>query len=134
MLKQQDRMLDAMFQALADPSRRSMIERLSRGPASVTELAKPLAMSMPAVMQHLTVLETSGIVSTSKVGRVRSCQLAPTALSTAEQWINARRREWEQRFDRLDALLAAGAPTAVAPTASDIPAAAAHLEKEKNND
>jgi DNA-binding transcriptional ArsR family regulator len=106
MLKQLDP-LDAMFQALADPSRRSMIERLSRGPASVSELAAPLKMSMPAVMQHLTVLEVSGIVSTSKIGRVRSCQLAPAALSAAEQWINERRLVWEQRLDRLGALLEA---------------------------
>lgn len=104
MLKQLDP-LDAMFQALADPSRRSMIERLSRGPASVSELAAPLKMSMPAVMQHLTVLETSGIVRTSKTGRVRSCQLEPAALTAAEQWINERRMLWEQRFDRLAALL-----------------------------
>ena len=105
MLKQLDP-LDAMFQALADPSRRSMIERLSRGPASVSQLAEPLAMSMPAVMQHLTVLEASGIVRTSKTGRVRSCELAPAALTTAEAWIHDRRLVWEQRLDRLEVLLA----------------------------
>ena len=105
MLKQLDP-LDAMFQALADPSRRSMIERLSRGPASVSQLAEPLAMSMPAVMQHLTVLEASGIVRTSKTGRVRSCELAPAALTTAETWIQDRRRVWEQRLDRLEVFLA----------------------------
>lgn len=105
MLKQLDP-LDAMFQALADPSRRSMIERLSRGPASVSQLAEPLAMSMPAVMQHLTVLEASGIVRTSKTGRVRSCELAPAALTAAEVWIHDRRLVWEQRLDRLEVLLA----------------------------
>ena len=105
MLKQLDP-LDAMFQALADPSRRSMIERLSRGPASVSQLAEPLAMSMPAVMQHLTVLEASGIVRTSKTGRVRSCELAPAAFTAAQTWIQDRRLVWEQRLDRLEILLA----------------------------
>ncbi len=95
-----------MFQALADPSRRSIVERLSRGPASVSELAKPLPMSMPAVMQHLNVLESSGIIRTSKTGRVRSCQLEPAALSVAETWINDRRTIWEERLDRLGAFLA----------------------------
>ena len=99
--------LDAMFQALADPSRRSMVERLSRGSASVSELAAPLAMSMPAVMQHLAVLEASGIVRSTKVGRVRSCQLEPAALTAAEQWMSQQRLLWEQRLDRLGAMLAA---------------------------
>jgi DNA-binding transcriptional ArsR family regulator len=97
--------LDLAFQALADPTRRAMIERLTRGPASVSELARPLAMSLPAVMQHLAVLETSGLVRSEKIGRVRTCQIQPQALSEAEQWINARRREWEQRLDRLGAYL-----------------------------
>ena len=110
MLKQLDP-LDAMYQALADPSRRSMVERLSRGPASVSELAAPLAMSMPAVMQHLTVLEASGLVTTKKIGRVRSCQLEPLALTAAEHWINERRRVWEGRLDRLAALLESTVPT-----------------------
>ena len=105
MLKQLDP-LDAMFQALADPSRRSMIERLSRGSATVSELAEPLAMSMPAVMQHLTVLEQSGLVRSSKTGRVRSCTLEPAALSAAETWINQRRLFWMQSLDRLGAMLA----------------------------
>jgi len=99
--------LDAMFQALADPSRRSMVERLTRGSASVSELAEPLDMSMPAVMQHLAVLEASGIVRTSKIGRVRSCQLEPAALTAAEQWMSQQRLVWEQRLDRLGAMLAA---------------------------
>ena len=96
-----------MFQALADPSRRSMVERLSRGSASVSELAEPLAMSMPAVMQHLAVLEASGIVRSTKIGRVRSCQLEPAALTAAEQWMSQQRLVWEQRLDRLGAMLAA---------------------------
>jgi DNA-binding transcriptional ArsR family regulator len=98
--------LDLMFQALADPARRSMVERLSRGPASVSELARPLAMSLPAVMQHLAMLEAGGIVSSEKVGRVRTCQIHPEALSVAEQWINQRRTQWERRLDRLGDFLA----------------------------
>ena len=99
--------LDLMFQALADPSRRIMVERLSRGPASVSELARPLAMSLPAVVQHLQVLEASGLVRSEKVGRVRTCRIEPTALRAAEQWINERRTTWERRLDRLGEYLAA---------------------------
>jgi DNA-binding transcriptional ArsR family regulator len=93
--------LDVLFAALADPSRRSMIDRLSRGSASVSELAAPLAMSLPAVQQHLNVLESSGIVSTTKIGRVRSCSLEPDVLSQAQQWIADRRTLWANRLDRL---------------------------------
>lgn len=93
--------LDLAFQALADPARRAMLERLSRGPASVSELARPLAMSLPAVMQHLAVLEGSGLVASEKIGRVRTCRIEPAAVSLAEQWLNARRAEWERRLDRL---------------------------------
>ena len=77
------------------------MERLSQGPASVSDLARPLAMSLPAVMQHLGVLEGSGLVRSEKTGRVRTCRIEPQALSLAEQWINARRTEWERRLDRL---------------------------------
>ncbi len=93
--------LDLAFQALADPTRRAMVERLSRGPASVSELARPLAMSLPAVMQHLAVLEGSGLVVSQKIGRVRTCRIDAAALSQAEEWINARRTEWARRLDRL---------------------------------
>jgi DNA-binding transcriptional ArsR family regulator len=93
--------LDLTFQALADPTRRSMVERLSRGPASVSELARPFAMSLPAVVQHLAMLEGSGLVRSEKVGRVRTCRMQPAALSLAEQWFNQRRAEWDQRLDRL---------------------------------
>lgn len=99
--------LDLMFQALADPSRRAMVERLCRGPASVSQLAEPLAMSLPAVVQHLQVLEASGLVRTEKVGRVRTCHIEPGALRTAEHWINERRTSWEQNLDRLGQYLAA---------------------------
>ena len=97
--------LDLMFQALADPSRRAMVERLSRGPASVSQLAEPLAMSLPAVVQHLQLLEASGLVATQKIGRVRSCSLYAPAMCMAEQWINDRRLEWQRRLDRLGAYL-----------------------------
>ena len=102
--------LDLMFQALADPGRRMMVERLSRGPASVSELAKPMAMSLPAVVQHLQVLEASGLIRTQKVGRVRTCQIEPGALQLAEQWIKERRTLWERRLDRLGDFLAETAP------------------------
>jgi DNA-binding transcriptional ArsR family regulator len=102
--------LDQVFHALADPTRRAMVERLTRGPASVSELAKPLAMSLPAVVQHLQVLEGSGLVRTEKVGRVRTCTIAPEALSQAERWINERRTLWERRLDRLGEYLAATGP------------------------
>jgi DNA-binding transcriptional ArsR family regulator len=93
--------LDRLFHALADPARRQMVERLSRGPAPVSELAQPLPMSLPAVMQHLDVLVAAGLVRSEKVGRVRTCTVDPHALSLAEQWINARRIEWGHRLDRL---------------------------------
>lgn len=106
MLNQQPTNLDLMFQALADPTRRAMIDRLSRGPASVSELAKPFAMSLPAVVQHLAALENSGLVSSQKVGRVRTVQMQPEALSLAEQWLNDRRTMWVKRLDRLGDFLA----------------------------
>src|SRR5215469_13299738 len=93
--------LDATFAALADAGRRSMLSQLTRGPASVSKLARPLSMSLPAVMQHLAVLEQAGLVRSQKLGRVRLCRLEPQALSQAEQWISQRRGEWELRLDRL---------------------------------
>ena len=89
---------DRLFHALADPARRQMVERLSRGPASVSELAKPFAMSLPAVVQHIQVLEASGLVSSEKVGRVRTCRLDGETLSVAEQWLAARRAGCERRL------------------------------------
>ena len=97
--------LDLTFQALADPARRAMLERLSRGPAAVSELAQPLTMSLPAVLQHLTVLENAGLVTSAKTGRVRTCQLGGPALAQAQDWLNARKAEWEARFDRLETYL-----------------------------
>ena len=83
-----------------------MVERLCRGPASGSELARPLTMSLPAVVQHLRVLEASGLVRSEKVGRVRTCRVAPGALRTAEQWIADRRTTWERRLERLGEYLA----------------------------
>ena len=97
--------LDRTFHALADPSRRSIIVRLSRGPASVSELAEPLSMSLPAVMQHLQVLETSGIVRSEKAGRVRTCRLEPAPMLTVQEWIGRHRATWEGRLDRLGDVL-----------------------------
>jgi DNA-binding transcriptional ArsR family regulator len=93
--------LDRLFHALADPARRAMVERLTRGSAPVSELARPLPMSLPAAMQHLGVLEAAGLVRSEKIGRVRTCSIQTATLSMAEQWINARRQEWDQRLDRL---------------------------------
>jgi DNA-binding transcriptional ArsR family regulator len=98
--------LDRVFQALADPTRRSLVERLSLGPASVSTLAQPLSLSLPAVMQHLQVLEASGLVRSQKVGRVRTCRIEPAALRPVEQWIASRRTSWERRLDRLGDYLA----------------------------
>ena len=97
--------LDLAFQALADPARRAIVERLTRGPASVSELAKPLPMSLPAVMLHLKVLEESGLVTSRKEGRVRTCRIEPKMLSQAEQWVSERRRMWERNLDRLGQFL-----------------------------
>jgi DNA-binding transcriptional ArsR family regulator len=98
--------LDRVFQALADGTRRDIVARLVSGPASVSQLAQPLAMSLPAVMQHLQVLESCGLVRSEKVGRVRTCRIEPQVLRTAEEWIAHQRTSWEQRLDRLDDLLA----------------------------
>ena len=98
--------VDVVFHALSDANRRAMIDRLLDGPASVSELARPLTISLPAVVQHLHVLEGSGVVRSHKVGRVRTCELQPLALDTAERWISERRALWEARLDRLGEFLA----------------------------
>jgi DNA-binding transcriptional ArsR family regulator len=98
--------LDGWFHALADGARRGMVDRLCRGPASVSELAKPLSMTLSAVVQHLQVLEASGLVRTRKEGRVRTCELDTSALQSAERWLAGRRSVWEARFDRLGEYLA----------------------------
>jgi len=100
-----DHSLDRVFQALADPSRRAMVERLCEGPASVSELARPFPMTLAAVVQHVQVLEASGLVRSEKVGRTRTVSIEPPALRTAEQWIGQRRTTWERRLDRLGEFL-----------------------------
>ena len=97
--------LDKAFAALADPARRAMVERLVQGPATVSELAKPLPMSLPAAMLHLKVLEESGLVTSQKLGRVRTCRIDARVLSQAEQWVGERRQMWERSLDRLEAYL-----------------------------
>lgn len=105
----QDQRLDAVFRALAEPARRAIVLRLSRGSASVSELAGPLDMSLAAVVQHVQALEQSGLVKTHKVGRVRTCTLDPAAIALAEGWLGQRRQQWETHFDRLGDLLAGDA-------------------------
>jgi len=98
--------LDLVFRALGDRTRRALVERLVHGPASVSELAEPLTMSLAAVVQHLQVLETAGIVRSEKVGRVRTCRIEPAMLRAGEQWLQSRRTTWESRLDRLGDFLA----------------------------
>ena len=97
--------LDRAFQALGDPTRRAIVEKLAGGPASVSELAAPLPMSLPGVMLHLKVLEQSGLVRSEKKGRVRICRIAPDVLALAETWVSERRLMWERNLDRLGAML-----------------------------
>ena|SRR5580698_1996319 len=98
--------IDRVFHALGDPMRRAIVEKLSHGPITVSRLAKPLEITLAAVVQHVQVLEKSGLVRTTKVGRVRTCRMEPAGLSIAEQWIGERRSLWERRLDRLGTLLA----------------------------
>src|ERR1700688_983934 len=110
--------IDVVFHALSDANRRAMIDRLLDGPASVSELARPLAISLPAVVQHLHVLEASCVVRSHKVGRVRTCEIEPLALSTAERWISERRATWEARLDRLGGFLASDTDESAPPRQS----------------
>lgn len=98
--------VDRVFHALGDPTRRAILERVSQGPVSVSSLAGPLRITVAATVQHVQVLEKSGLVHTTKVGRVRTCRMEQKGLSVAEQWINERRSLWERRFDWLGELLA----------------------------
>jgi DNA-binding transcriptional ArsR family regulator len=95
-----------VFHALGDPTRRQIVDQLSHGPASVSELAAPLPISLPAVVQHLRVLQECGLVDSEKVGRVRTCRVRPATMRRAEDWIAERRAEWERRLDRLGEFLA----------------------------
>jgi DNA-binding transcriptional ArsR family regulator len=98
--------IDRVFHALGDPSRRAILEKLSQRPMSVSRLAEPLGITLAAVVQHLQVLEESGLVETEKVGRVRTCHIESAGLAVAEKWISDRRSIWERRLDRLGDLLA----------------------------
>lgn len=111
--------LDLIFQALADPARRAMVEQLTRRPATVSELARPLPMSMPAVFQHLQLLEGAGLVRSEKVGRVRTCRIEPAALRLAEAWIGAQQTTWEMRLERLGEVLNRPTGTNVAEEVQD---------------
>jgi DNA-binding transcriptional ArsR family regulator len=97
--------LPRLFHALGDPTRRSIVERLSRGPLPASQLAVPLAITLTAVIQHLAVLERSGLVRTEKEGRVRTCRLDPTGLAAVERWAQTQRTAWEKRLDRLAAIV-----------------------------
>jgi DNA-binding transcriptional ArsR family regulator len=97
--------IESVFHALGDPTRRAILEKLSKGPMSVSRLAEPLDITLAAVVQHLQVLEESGLVQTEKVGRVRTCRIEPAGLDVAQEWIGDRRSLWERRLDRLGGLL-----------------------------
>ena len=113
--------LDRVFQALADPGRRLMVERLTEGPASVSELGRPLAMSLAAILQHVQVLEASGLVRSQKTGRTRTCSINPAALRSAERWMSERRTICERRLDRLGDYLAERADSPDTPSARSSP-------------
>jgi DNA-binding transcriptional ArsR family regulator len=116
MLQYQSEPLNRAFQALADPGRRAMVERLSIGPASVSELAAPLPMTLSAVVQHLKILEEAGLVRSEKVGRVRTCRLEISVMTTVERWIAERKRFWDRQYDQLEAYLAATADRSEEPS------------------
>ncbi|MBC8071320.1 MAG: helix-turn-helix transcriptional regulator [Deltaproteobacteria bacterium] len=97
--------LDRAFGALADATRRAIVERLAQGPATVSEIAGPLSISLPAISHHLRALEHGGLIRSEKVGRVRTCRIEPAALRTVEAWMSARRAHWEHRLDRLETFL-----------------------------
>lgn len=98
----QSAQLDRVFQSLADPTRRAVLERLSAGPAAVSELARPFHMALPSFTQHLNVLEETGLVKSRKLGRVRTYQIAPRPLQQAQSWLEKQRAHWEGRLDQLD--------------------------------
>jgi DNA-binding transcriptional ArsR family regulator len=101
----QSKLLDRTFAALSDPTRRDILERLSYGPASISELSRPFDISLPGVMKHIRILEGAGLVTTEKKGRTRECRLGPEQMDDASRWIETRRRQWERRLDRLEAIV-----------------------------
>ncbi len=98
--------LDRTFSALADPTRRDILERLGRGPASITELAHPLGISLPGLLKHVRILEEADLVRTEKTGRTRECRLGPAGLEDVEAYVEEHRRRWERRIDRLESYIA----------------------------
>jgi DNA-binding transcriptional ArsR family regulator len=105
-MPQEAPVLDRLFQALADPTRRAVVERLGQGPAATSELARPFAMALPSFLQHLEMLERAGLVASAKQGRVRTYRLTPQPLEAAEDWMTAQRRLWERRLDQFDEYVA----------------------------
>ena len=101
----QSQVLDRTFSALSDPTRRDILERLTRGPASISELARPTGISLPGVLKHVRILEEANLVTTEKRGRTRECRLGPEQMDDATTWIEAQRRQWERRLDRLEAII-----------------------------
>lgn len=104
-MSKHDPRLDAVFHAMADPTRRAVVERLMRGPASVSDLAAPHGIALPTFLKHLKVLEASGLVRSEKTGRIRTCHIEAAPIAAAEDWLSRQRRVWDQRLDRLDALV-----------------------------
>jgi len=107
--------LDRAFHALSDPTRRALVSRLTAGPASVSDLARPFDATLASIVQHVQVLEASGLITTEKVGRTRTCRISADAVARVEGWLSERRRTWERNFDRLGALLESGASSPAAP-------------------
>ena len=101
----QSQLLDRTFSALSDPTRRDILERLTRGPASISELARPTGISLPGVLKHVRILEEANLVTTEKRGRTRECRLGPEQMDDATTWIESQRRQWERRLDRLEAII-----------------------------
>ncbi|MGB6309779.1 MAG: metalloregulator ArsR/SmtB family transcription factor [Steroidobacteraceae bacterium] len=104
--------LDRAFQALSDPTRRAMLDRLTRGPATVSDLALPFDVTLAAIVQHIQILESSGLIVTAKIGRTRTCRVSSETLARVEGWLTERRHIWESRFDRLGVLLESSEPAA----------------------
>jgi DNA-binding transcriptional ArsR family regulator len=102
---EQSAILDKAFHALSDPTRRAMLEQLTRGPATVSDLARPFDVTLASIVQHIQILEGSGLIVTAKMGRTRTCQVSSDAIARVESWLSERREIWERRFDRLGALL-----------------------------
>ncbi|PTM53453.1 ArsR/SmtB family transcription factor [Phreatobacter oligotrophus] len=122
--------LDDTFRALADPTRRAVVEALGRGPAAVSDLARPFSMALPSFLQHLKLLEECGLVETEKQGRVRTCRLKPEPLAALDHWLEAQRNLWTRRLDQLDALLVTMAEETPSPPSPQDPTDQPTVQKE----